>query len=74
VLDGALTPRKSRSADHLERHPHVRLVDRADDPVGAAPGAMASGERAEQRLTDLVRVGSEGAFAELQHRCGDGLG
>src|SRR5918997_3725257 len=45
VLDGALTPRKSRSADHLERHPHVRLVDRAVDLVGAGPVDLAA-ERA----------------------------
>src|SRR3984893_10740589 len=50
------------------------LLDPVDDPVGAAPGCVTASQRAEQRLTDAVRVDREGGLAELQHGSGDRLG
>ena len=50
------------------------VVDAVDDPVGAAPGAMAAGQRAEERLPDPVRADSECGLTELQDSCGDVLG
>jgi hypothetical protein len=32
------------------------FVDPVDDPVGAAPGSVTAGQRAEQRFADPVRV------------------
>jgi len=46
------------------------LIYPVNDPVGAATGPMAAGERAEQRLAYPMRVLCERGIAEFQHRCG----
>ncbi len=48
------------------------FIDPVDDAIGAAPGAVTTGERPEQRLADPVRVDSEGGIAERQHGGGNG--
>ena len=50
------------------------FVDAVYDPVGSAPGFVAAGQRAEQRLADAVRIDGERGVAEFQDGCGDGLG
>jgi hypothetical protein len=49
-------------------------VDVVDDAVRGAAGAVAADQRAEQRLAHLVRLVGQRAGAELEHRCGNGLG
>lgn len=49
------------------------FLDAVNDPVGAAPGAMAPGEWTEQRLADPVRIDGECAIAEFERRRGYGL-
>jgi hypothetical protein len=46
------------------------VIDAVDDPVGTAPGGVAAGQRAEERLPDAVRAESERGLAELQNGCG----
>ena len=48
-------------------HGAAVLIDAVDDPVRAAPGAMAARQRAEQRLADAVRAHRERHGTELQH-------
>jgi hypothetical protein len=50
------------------------FVDAVYDPVGSAPGSVAAGQRAEQRLADAVRIDGERGVAEVQDGRGDGLG
>jgi hypothetical protein len=40
------------------------LVDAVDDPVGSAAGAVAPGERAEQRLAGAVGTAGESSITE----------
>jgi len=47
------------------------FVDPVDDPVGAAAGAVTSGERPEQRLADAMRVDRERGVAKLEYRSGN---
>ena len=54
-------------------HHAAALIDPVDDAIGAAPGAMTSGERPEQRLADPVRVDRERSITELQHGGGNGF-
>jgi hypothetical protein len=49
------------------------FLDSIDNPVCAAPCSVAASQRAEQRLTDAVRVDSKGSLAELQHGSGIAL-
>jgi hypothetical protein len=44
------------------------LVDAVDDPVGAAPGTVASSQRAEQRLADPTRPQRQRCLTELENR------
>src|SRR5829696_5298890 len=88
VPDGALIARKDRSADDLEGHSHVRLVDRALDLVGARPveraaeGARVLEAGAELhgafRDRDVVQVAARPAPGDLRaaldrHRRGAAL-
>jgi hypothetical protein len=50
------------------------FIDAVHDPVGAAPGTVTAGQRAEQRLADTLRVDSQPSSAELKDRGSDGLG
>jgi hypothetical protein len=50
------------------------FIDAVHDPVGAAPGAVTAGQRAEQRHADTLRIDSQPSFAELKDRGGDGFG
>src|ERR1017187_900421 len=43
------------------------FVDAVDDPVGTAPGAVAAGQRAEERLPDAVRAEGKRGLAEFQN-------
>lgn len=52
----------------------VLVVDPIDDSVGAAPGTVASRQRAKQRFADLVRPLSQPASTELHHGRGHSLG
>lgn len=49
------------------------LVDPVDDAIGAAPGAVTTGERPEQGLADPVRADRKRSIAELQHGSGNGF-
>jgi hypothetical protein len=50
------------------------FVDAVHDPVGATPGSVAAGQRAEQGLADAVRIDRKRGIAEFQDGRGDGLG
>src|SRR6516162_2897644 len=52
-------------------HHAAALIDPVDDAIGAAPSAVTSGERPEQRLADPMRVDRERSIAELQNGGGD---
>jgi hypothetical protein len=52
-------------------HNAAVLVEPVDDAIGAAPSAVTTGERPEQRLTDPVRVDRKRGPAELQHGGGN---
>jgi hypothetical protein len=51
----------------------IVLVDPVNDAIGAAPGAVTTGQRPEQRLAGPVRVNRKRSLAELQHRGGNAL-
>jgi hypothetical protein len=42
------------------------LIDPVDDAIGAAPGAVTTSERPEERLADPVWIDREGGITELQ--------
>ena len=54
-------------------HNAAVLVDSVNDAVGAAPGAVTTRKRPEQRLAYLLRVHRERGITELQYRSGNGL-
>jgi hypothetical protein len=49
------------------------LVDPVDDAIGAAQGAVTTGERPEQRLADPLRVDRKRGIAELQYNGSSGF-
>lgn len=49
------------------------FIDPVDDPVGASPGTVTSGEGPEQRLADAMRVDRERGIAKLEHGSGNAL-
>jgi hypothetical protein len=49
------------------------FVDPVDDAIGAAAGAVTSGERPEQRLADAMRVDREGGIAKFEYSSGNAL-
>ena len=62
------------TACNVERMHHaVSFIDSVHDPVGSAPGAVAAGQRTNERLTDAVRIDGKRGGAEFQHGCCDSL-
>lgn len=49
------------------------LIDAIDDAVDAATGAVAAGERSEQRIANPGRVDRTRRIAKLQHRGSNGF-
>src|SRR5580692_7611885 len=54
-------------------HDAAALINPVDDATGAAPGAVTSGERPEQRLADPMRLTASAASQNSQHGDGNGF-
>ena len=54
-------------------HDAAVLVDSVNDAIGAAPGAVTTRKRPEQRLAYPLRVHRERGITELEYRSGNGL-
>jgi len=54
-------------------HNAAALIDAIDDAIGAAPSAMTTGQRSEQRRANSVRIACKRGIAELQHGSGNGF-